>query len=170
LDEKGINQELVLGHPLKKIKPDNVKTNLEKERDYRGIFSYAKVDDDIYNATIIAGKHCPRLHQILVSGAIGSDVDERIINPVTTVVKKDNVLRLWSFDDFALDYMLAQQFNFEYLILVEAKKKDCKHIIRIKDVLLTTYAAVFVLERHTMDLREYLRKHRDYRKLNEILL
>ena len=134
MDEKGINQELVLGHPLKKIKPDNVKTNLEKERDYRGIFSYAKVDDDIYNATIIAGKHCPRLHQILVSGAIGSDVDERIINPVTPVVKKDNVLRLWSFDDFALDYMLAQQFNFECLILVESKKKDCKHIIRIKDV------------------------------------
>jgi hypothetical protein len=53
---------------------------------------------------------------------------------VTTVVKKDNVLRLWSFDDFALDYMLAKQFNFEYLILIEAKKKDCKHIIRIKDV------------------------------------
>jgi len=108
LDEKGINQELILGHPIKKRKSDGVKTNLEKERDYRGIFSYAKVDDDIYNATIIAGKHCPRLHQILVSGAIGSDLNERIINPVTTVVKKDHVLRLWSFDDFVFDYMLAQ--------------------------------------------------------------
>jgi hypothetical protein len=106
---------LVLGHPIKKRKSDCVKTNLEKERDYRGIFSYAKVDDDIYNATILAGKHCPRLHQILVSGAKGSDIDERIINPVTTVVKKDKVLRLWSYDDFALDYMLALQFNYEYL-------------------------------------------------------
>ena len=41
MDEKGINQELVLGHPIKKRKSDGVKTNLEKERDYRGIFSYA---------------------------------------------------------------------------------------------------------------------------------
>ena len=79
---------MVLAHPIKKRKSDNVKTNLEKERDYRGIFSYAKVDDDIYNVTIIAGKHYPRLHQILVSGAVGSDIEERIINPVTTVVKK----------------------------------------------------------------------------------
>ena len=93
MDEKGINQELVLGHPIKKRKSDGVKTNLEKERDYRGIFSYAKFNDDIYNATILAGKHCPRFHQILVSGALGSDIDERIINPVTTFIKKDNVLR-----------------------------------------------------------------------------
>ena len=134
MDEKGINQELVLGHPIKKRKSDGVKTNLEKERDYRGIFSYAKVDDDIYNATIIAGKHCPWLHQILVSGAVGSDIEELIINPVTTVVKKDKVIRLWSYDDFALDYMLAQQFNYEYLILIEAKKKECKHIVHINDI------------------------------------
>ena len=40
----------------------------------------------------------------------------------------------------------------------------------MKDICLTTNAAVFNLERYDMDLRTYLRKHRDYRKLNEILL
>ena len=40
----------------------------------------------------------------------------------------------------------------------------------MKDISLTTNAAVFNLERFDMDLRMYLRKHRDYRKLNEILL
>jgi hypothetical protein len=55
LKEKGIDQELVLGHPLKKQKPDGIKTDLEKELDYRGICSYVKVNDDIYDAVILAG-------------------------------------------------------------------------------------------------------------------
>ena len=40
----------------------------------------------------------------------------------------------------------------------------------MKDISLTTNAVVFNLEKYDMDLRIYLRKHRDHRKLNEILL
>jgi serine/threonine protein kinase len=34
----------------------------------------------------------------------------------------------------------------------------------------TSYAFMFHIKKYQMDLRSYLTKHRDYRKLNEILL
>jgi hypothetical protein len=121
LKEKGVDHDLVLGNPLKRQKLDHEKTDLGKERDLRGICSNVKVSNDIYDATIEAAKHCPKLYQLLLVGTLGSDFEHRLIKPISTVVYDDGVMRFWSYDDFALDYMLAQQFNYEYLILCEAK-------------------------------------------------
>ena len=66
--------------------------------------------------------------------------------------------------------MLAQQFNFEYLILWAAWEKECKNIVRLEDMFFLPYAFMFQMKRYAMDLRTYLKKHRDFRKLNEILL
>jgi len=79
-------------------------------------------------------------------------------------------MRFWRYDDFALDYRLAQQFNFEFDILELARENDCKNIASLQSTWLTSYAVVFNITRYEMDLRTYLRKHRDYRKLNDILL
>ncbi len=40
------------------------------------------------------------------------------------------VLRYWRYADFELDFMLAQQFNYEILILDKAFREDCKHIVQ----------------------------------------
>lgn len=52
--------------------------------------------------------------------------------------------------------MLAQQFNFEYLIMNGAKKNECKHIVPMIDVKLSDNATFFVLKGYQMDLRTYL--------------
>ena len=80
---------------------------MEYERDLRGIFSNVKVNDDIYDATIKAGIHCPRIHQLLITGTKGSDVDHRIVKAISTAVCGDTVLRFYSYNYFALDHMLA---------------------------------------------------------------
>lgn len=66
--------------------------------------------------------------------------------------------------------MLAQQFNYEYTILEEASKRECKNIVRMHDTFLNEDCVVFELKRYEMDLRTYLRKHRDSRELQRILL
>jgi hypothetical protein len=40
-------------------------------------------------------------------------------------------MRFWRYDDFALDYHLAQQFNFEFEILEGALERDLKHIAKL---------------------------------------
>ena len=65
-------------------------------------------------------------------------------------------MRYWKYDDFALDYQLGQQFNFELTILTKAFDAECKHISRLRETFLTQYAAVFNIKRYDMDLRKYL--------------
>ena len=79
-------------------------------------------------------------------------------------------MRFWRYEDFALDFMLAQQFNYEFEILTKAKDCEFKHISWLDETWLTSYAIVFNIQKYEMDLRMYLRKYRDYRKLPEILL
>jgi len=55
-------------------------------------------------------------------------------------------------------------------VLARAFERDCKHIAKLDEYAFTKYAFVMTIKRYDMDLRTYLRKHRDYRKLNEILL
>ena len=55
----------------------------------------------------------------------------------------DVALRFWRYADFKLDYTLAQQFNYEYTILQTAWDKECKHIVRLRDVFLNKDCAVF---------------------------
>ena len=145
-------------------------TSLEERKETRLAFSGVKANKEIQEAVMDASINCPKLFQLLVTGTQGSDLDHRLINPITTLVCRDSVLRFWRYDDFALDYMLGQQFTYEYEILTSAHEKDCKHIVPLQDVRLTRYAAVFNYNVYDMDLRMYLRKHRDHRKLNEILL
>ena len=52
-------------------------------------------------------------------------------------------MRFWRYADFKLDYTLAQQFNYEYLILQTAWDKECKHIVRLRDVFLNKDCVVF---------------------------
>ena len=40
----------------------------------------------------------------------------------------------------------------------------------MKEYGFTSYCFMMTITRYEMDLRTYLRKHRDYRKLNDILL
>ena len=83
----------------------------------------------------------------------------------------DIVLRFWRYADFELDFMLAQQFNYEYEILFSAWRAECNHIVRLYDFALSIDSVVFEISRYDMDLRSYLTsKNRDYRKLNDILL
>jgi hypothetical protein len=79
-------------------------------------------------------------------------------------------MRFWRYDDFAHDYMLGQQFNYEVLILQKATDEDFKHIGRLDSTWLTSYAVVFNITKYEKDMRMYLQKHRDYRKLNDVLL
>lgn len=97
-------------------------------------------------------------------------IEERLIRPITTKVRRDVVHRFWSYNGFETDFMLAQQFNYEILILDKATLKECKHIVHYQDYFFTSYAFLIEIERYEMDLRTYLQKHRDYRKLNDILL
>ena len=80
------------------------------------------------------------------------------------------MLRFWRYADFELDSMLAQRFNYEYQILHAADDKNCKHIVNWHQEYLNIDSVVFVLERYDMDLRMYLRKHRDFRELPRLLL
>ena len=66
------------------------------------------------------------------------------------------MLRFWRYDDFALDYMLAQQFNYEFQINFEANKRNCKNIALTQDIWLNKYAAVFNITRYDLDFRKYL--------------
>ena len=107
---------------------------------------------------------------MLISGYEGSDWEERLIYPITTKVLRDVVLRFWRYADFTLDHELAQQLNFELQILESAKEKGCENIAKLGAVSLTNYAVMYEIKRYDMDLRTYLKKHHDYRKINEILL
>ena len=64
---------------------------------------------------------------------------------------------------------MAQEFNAEYVVLRQALMNKLGYIIELKDVLLHRGHASFELPRYEMDLRTYLRNHRDQRKLNVIL-
>ena len=66
--------------------------------------------------------------------------------------------------------MLGQQFHYEFLILQKAKDESLKHIAQLESTQLTTFAVVFNITKYEMDMRMYLQKHRDFRKLNDILL
>jgi hypothetical protein len=79
-----------------------------------------------------------------------------LYKPITTIVCRDTVLRFWRYDDFALDFMLAQQFNFEFEILEQAKEKELKHLVRLDETRLTSYAVLFNYRRYEMDMRMYL--------------
>ena len=66
---------------------------------------------------------------LMLKDGVKQGKSENILTrPITTIVGKDSVKRYWRYADFELDYMLAQQFNFEYLILNEAREKNCQHI------------------------------------------
>ena len=79
-------------------------------------------------------------------------------------------VRAYSYQGFKEDFMLAQQFNFEYQILNEARKNKCQHIVFMGDVKFSDHEVFFVLKGYEMDLRSYLQKHREARKLSDILL
>jgi hypothetical protein len=107
---------------------------------------------------------------MLMKGVKEGKHNEVLYKPYCTKVFVDVVLRFWRYADFKLDYMLAQQFNYEYAILDKAWNQESKHIVRLRDVFLNKDCVVFEQKRYQMDLREYLRKFRDSRKMNEILL
>ena len=65
-------------------------------------------------------------------------------------------IRAYSYAGFKEDFMLAQQFNFEYQILNEARKIKCKHIVHMIDVKLSDSETFFLLKGYEMDLRSYL--------------
>jgi hypothetical protein len=88
--------------------------------DQRTKWANVKVDNDIFDIVRRYSQNCPRLLQLLVSGVKGSDWEERLYKPISTKVCVDMALRFWRYADFELDYMLAQQFNFEVLILDKA--------------------------------------------------
>ena len=134
------------------------------------VMIHSNVSREVYNIVCEVADHCPRLWSMLHKGTKEGKHNEALFKPYTTKVYVDTVLRFWRYADFELDYMLAQQFNYEYKILNEARRSECKHIVKLDDEFLNKDCAVFELKRYQMDLRTYLRKHRDYRKLNEILL
>ena len=120
-----------------------MKTSLEEIKEEQGIFSNVKVDRETFDAVMRASKNCPRLYQMLVSGQEQSNIDHRLIKPITTLVCYDSVLRFWRYDDFALDFMLSQQFNYESKIYLDTNRRDCKHIAQAHDIWLFKYAAIF---------------------------
>ena len=52
----------------------------------------------------------------------------------------------------------------------QAKEHDLKHIIHLNNVLLGSDHAIISMPKYDMDLRQYLRDHRDFRELNKLLL
>jgi len=107
---------------------------------------------------------------MLMKGVKEGKHNEVLYKPYCTKVLVDVALRFWRYADFKLDYMLAQQFNYEYTILHTAWDKEFKNVVGLRNVFLNKDCVVFEQKRYQMDLREYLRKYRDSRKLNEILL
>jgi hypothetical protein len=170
VEEKGINPEHVVGQPLKKIKDYNSKTTLEDMVDQNALTSQTKLDQDTFDIVYKVSAHCPKLLLLALYGAKQILWEERLYKAITTKVCRDAVMRFWRFDDFALDYQLGQQFNYEWQILCTAFEKNMQHIAMMKEYGFTSYCFMMVITRYEMDLRTYLRKHRDYRKLNDILL
>jgi hypothetical protein len=68
----------------------------------------------------------------------------------------DCFVRAYKYEGFKQDFMLEQQFNFEYQILHKAQDEKCKHIVPMVTVKFSHEAAFFVLKRYEMDLRVYL--------------
>ena len=131
---------------------------------------HAKVSKEIYDIVSKVSAHCPKLWALLMKGTEQGKFNERLYQPYETKIFKDTVLRFWRYADFELDYMLAQQFNYEYQILHAADANNCKHIVNLHNEYLNIDSVVFMLERYDMDLRTYLRKHRDSRELPRLLL
>ena len=92
-------------------------TSFEELITNRSKFARVNVDEELFRIVIRASNFCPRLHQLLLQGIGESMIEERIIRPITTKVRRDVVHRFWSYNGFETDFMLAQQFNYEILIL-----------------------------------------------------
>ena len=65
-------------------------------------------------------------------------------------------IRAYSYQAFKEDFLLAQQFNFEYLIMNEARKNKCKNIVPMIETKLSDNSTFFLLKGYEMDLRSYL--------------
>ena len=145
-------------------------TDLQEMVQRQARWASCKVSEEVFEIIRNVSLHCPRLYQLLVSGVQESDWDERLYKPITTKVCVDMILRFWRYADFELDFRLAQRFNYEVQILDKAGRKECKFIAPIQAMFFTPYAFMIHIKRYEMDLRTYLNKHRDYRKLSDILL
>ena len=84
-----------------------MKTSLEEMVDQRTKWANVKVDNEIFDIVRRYSFHCPRLHQLLVTGIQQSTWEERLYKPITTKLCVDMALRFWRYADFELDYMLA---------------------------------------------------------------
>ena len=80
---------------------------------------------------------------MLMDGVKEGEHDEVLYKSYSTKVWVDVVLRFWHYAEFTLDYTLVQQFNFEYTFLQTAWDKECKHIVRLRDVFLNKDCVVF---------------------------
>jgi hypothetical protein len=82
-------------------------TDLEELKEDRQILAGVKVSVEIQAAISKVTKHCPKLFMLLVGGYQGSNWDQMLYEPITTIICRDMVMRFWRYDDFALDFMLA---------------------------------------------------------------
>jgi serine/threonine protein kinase len=92
-----------------------------------------------------------------------------LVNDVTVETTEERVIKRYLYSAFKRNYELGQEFNYEFVVLKEAKANKLEHIIWLKNVRLHPEHVAFETERYEMDLRTYLDKHRDYKKLRGIM-
>ena len=99
---------------------------------------------------------CPRLFTMVQKGIGYHELQINMIGNICCKRNGNYFIRAYRYEGFKEDFMLAQQFNFEYQILQRAKEEKCKNIVSLATVKLSDTATFFVLERYEMDLRWYL--------------
>lgn len=71
---------------------------------------------------------------------------------------------------FTQDQDLSMEFNNEFCVLMLAKEARSQHLVGLNEARLHPEHVSLEIMRYEMDLRLYLEKHRDHRKLVDILL
>lgn len=84
------------------------------------------------------------------------------MRPVTVDMDSQMVDKRYLYKAFGQQYELAQEFNYEYMVLNAAKKNKCQHVVGLEQVYLNTDHVSLVIKRYEMDLRTYLSKHRNH--------
>ncbi len=99
----------------------------------------------LYDKIVGYSEYCPRLFTMLQKGIGYCESKIQLNSDISCAPLGHYFIRAYRYEGFKTDFMLAQQFNFEYMIMNEAKKAQCKHIVQMLDIKLSDSSTFFVL-------------------------
>ena len=107
---------------------------------------------------------------LVLEGIEESDYDEGFDQDVETVIDDDLAVKRYTFAAFLKEHDMQVGFMNELNILRLAKKNELKNLASLTYIAMGIDFVVLAMPVYEMTLREYLRKHRESRSLNRILL